>query len=272
MCRFENLILKLVWTAAIVAGFSSLSFASNPLVLTNLTLDDFNDVTSDFGALYVHSTVSPATSLGENFGFEWGLVGGLVTTPNIERVGNAASPGSNFRRLPSAAPFIGVSIPMGLKIELNILPQLSVDDVRLQNLSAGLQWNLSETILPLPIDLALRYHVSYASLSVDQVVLGSTQQLILSEAITGYDVVLSRSFLLVEPYLVLGYVQAASRLEYTGGGSVFVFTPSSSATTLIKSYEALVGCEVHLGSRNLGLEAGEVFNTTRALLKFSTSY
>lgn len=273
---FHRSCRALAFVAVILIAAASLNgercFASS-IQFSNLSESDLQGVVTDFGATFAHTSVSPASQLGEFFGVEIGLIGGVAKTPNVKRLVDATSPGSNISYLPTASALLGLSIPMGLKFELEVLPLVTGYNVGLKKMSYAIQWNLTDSVLPLPLDLAIKFHSSSVEATYSQSVNSVVEDADITESIYGFDLIVSKSFILVEPYLALGIVQAFGTLEMSGGAnSVFAFTNNLSASTSNKSMEALAGANLHLAHFNLGLEGGYLFSTTRALLKLSASF
>ncbi len=275
----KNIRVSLIKTVVSFAIIATVTLTAVPksssatLAFSSLSADDLAGIIADFGAVFAHSSVSPATQLGGGFGFELGLVGGLAKTPRIKSLADAASPGSDVKYLPDAGILVAVSVPMGFKFELELLPTLSGYGVGLKKTSYAIQWNLTDTVLPLPVDLAFKFHSSVVTASFSQDVLGTVEDVQIQDSIRGYDLIVSKSFVLLEPYLGFGLIQAFGDVNLSGGtNSIFAFTNSLSVSSSVKSYEVFAGGNLHLAHFNFGLEVARLFSTSRALMKLSASF
>ena len=79
----------------VVAAFVSVVFPlasfAQDVGFQNIDKDDFKNVVGDFSVNSLHTTVSG--TLGDVFGFEIGLVGGLTNTPEIDKLAKQVSSG-----------------------------------------------------------------------------------------------------------------------------------------------------------------------------------
>ena len=80
MDRFRRYVaLSFLLLMAQVAGAQNLP-------LQNLDETEFKNVVSDLSANFLHTSVSGAAPLGDIFGFEVGLIGGLTNSSEIDKL------------------------------------------------------------------------------------------------------------------------------------------------------------------------------------------
>lgn len=87
---------------AVLVLFSGMGTRSYGVTFQNLSEQDFKKVVRDLSANFVHTSVSGASPLGDIFGFEVGIVGGVTNTTELNRYSQEVDPSSKVARLPHA--------------------------------------------------------------------------------------------------------------------------------------------------------------------------
>lgn len=244
------------------------TYASSP-TFQDLSKDDFKGVIQDFSSVFVHTSVSPASSLGKIFGFELGLVAGAAQTPEVKKLAQEADPNSNISMLPSAGVLGVVSLPLGISAEAVLLPEADFSDVTLSNTSLALKWTFTE-ILPLPFDMALKAHHTVSEMKFSGQVSGVNTHFKYENAVSGVLVQASKKLTIFEPYVGVGAVKTTGKMKVD---SNLVFDPSytagQSAEESITSAQFFAGANFNLLVLKLGMEVGRVFDSTRGAAKVS---
>jgi hypothetical protein len=257
---------------AMIAVFTAGASAHANLSLPIIDQTDLNNIASDMAGTFTHSSVSPASGLGDYFGFEFGVIGGITYTPHIYTLVNESAPNNDVRYLPHINLLMAFSIPMGIKIEATFLPSVTDYGITLQSYSGAILWNLSDTILPLPFELAVRIHESLALVKFDETVSGVTEGVQISSINQGIDIIASDNFGLVEPYAGIGGVKTYGEVKLSGPNSIFSFTNALSASADVLGFELLAGVNLRYKHGVFGLEIADIFNDTRALTKISAVF
>ena len=243
------------------------AYASS-LAFLNLTTSDYQGALKDISSAWSYTSVSGASDLGHVFGFEVGLVGGGADTPKINSLSQAAGTGA-ITELPSAQLFGAVTVPFGITIEAEGLPSTSVDGVSAKSDSLALKWTFSQ-LLNLPLDMSVKAFGSWDEFNFAGNV-GSPSiytTFDLSDDMTGAVFEASKKFLIFEPYVEAGIIQARGKMDVSGSTQVFS-TGVMSDTETVSGSMLMVGTDLNLGILRLGAEVGSVFNDTRAAAKLS---
>ena len=139
--------------------------ASN-LSFTNITADDFDKIVKEFSANSQFTTVSPASSLGQTWGVELGVIGGLTDTPDIQSVVNRADPSSaaDLDRFPHASILAAVSVPFGITAEAAFVPKITRDNINYQQFGGAVKWTFTDVFFPeFPLTMAPRFFYTKTS-------------------------------------------------------------------------------------------------------------
>lgn len=259
---------KTIKLITLVLMMAMSSFSRADLALDNISESDLEKVINDFSAVFRHSTVSPASSLGTLFGVEVGVLLGTSTAPGVS--GIAADSGGSVDTLPSGSLLLMVSVPMGITLEASILPEIELGaGGAFSNTSLGVKWTMTDTLLDLPLDLATKLSVTTSSLSFTQPVSSVDTKTTFKDQITELSVVASKNFVIVEPYFGLGYISANGELGVEGSSTIFNFTSETKATSKPSGMIYYGGVQANLLFMRLGLEMSKVFDSTKTLAKFS---
>ena len=110
---------------AIILGWLMLSLTTyaSDIELDNLSQQDVDDISEEFSANFVHSTVSGASTMGSIFGFEVGIVGRVSDASKIGALVKEQDANSDVSSLYDAGLMAQVSIPFGITAEMVYLPE-----------------------------------------------------------------------------------------------------------------------------------------------------
>lgn len=249
--------------------FSSQAFSG--ITLNNLSQSDVNNVSKEFAADFTHTIVAPASTYGKIFGFEAGLVGGAAKTPNIQALVQKVDPSSNISSIPSAGLVGGVSIPLGLTAELNLVPKIKGSNVEFQNASGAIKFTPTSLIPNAPFDLALRVHGGSSKFSYNSVISGVNAQTSWKNKTTGYNIELSKKLLFIEPYAGFGQVKATTDIGVTAttNVSIFTFTSANNYSASNSGSHIYGGLNLNLFLFKLGAEYSRIMGTTKYMGKLS---
>ena len=256
----------------------SSAFAAGPN-LDNLTVAEADEVSKEFSSNFIHTTVSPASPLGDVFGFEVGIIGGLTDSPAIDRLSKQVDPTSDdIDKLPHAAIYGAVSTPFGLTAELNLIPGVDVADVELQHVSLGVKWTFSKYLDFLPLDAALRLHGAKSEMSYSDVInnasTGNTDvnaTVAFDTTSLGANLTFSKKFFIIEPYAGFGFIKNSTDISVEGSASIsiFNFTTASTYETDSSGFHYFLGANLNLFIFKFGAEYSNVDGIDRMSGKLS---
>lgn len=266
------MLFKNILCLFVVLSFQR-AFASD-LEFTNIDKSDLDKVVEDLSATFMHTTVSPASALGNIFGIEVGLFAGANKTPGIQSLAKEVDASNDISAVPMASAFAAVSVPFGITAEVSVVPSFDTDYFKLKSQGVALKWTLTEGLLVLPINLAVKVAHTSSTFSFDQTVGGNTSKIEYEGTSTQFLLMGGVNLLIVEPYLGIGTVSADGELKTTAGTNIFdsAFTASTSASSKPNSSIAMAGVNVSLLLIKLGLEYTHAFNSDRYLAKFSLKF
>jgi hypothetical protein len=248
----------------------SLLFATHALAQTpeldNLSEEDLKGVITDLSAVLTHVSVSPASSLGDVFGFEFGIIAGTVDTPGLDKVTKATDPSQEFESAPHATLYGALSFPMGITAELNLVPEIETEDMDFKSTSLGVKWTFSK-LLSTPVDMAVRVSKSSAETRFvqDNPVPDTTIEF--ETDTTELMFLVSKNFVIFEPYLGFGHAKADGKINATA--NIFNFTGNQSATGDESGTHYVVGANFNLLFLKLGLEVGKIWDAQKISAKAS---
>jgi hypothetical protein len=241
---------------------------------TNLTEDDFNNVTKEFSANMANTSVMGAESLGRLFGVELALVGGMTSSPKIKDI-VARSGGSGMSDLYHAGLAAGVTVPFGITGEAVVLPKLSLSGADFQMYSLAAKISLNEDLIPIiPFNLAIRGFYSNSNFNFSQDAGGVTGTVKNKDTVTGLQLLASPRLPILEPYAGVGFLQADNKLDVDGTGTVFdsSYTSGQSAEKKPTTTEFLLGVNAKLLLLSLGVEYAHAFDTDRYTAKIGFAF
>src|SRR5687768_15622569 len=90
---------------------SSFGAQAQSLKFDQIDQSDLDAITKEFTANFAHSTVSGASSLGDVFGVEVALIGGMTKTPEIDRRVKEVDANASVGQLANAVLAAQFSVP-----------------------------------------------------------------------------------------------------------------------------------------------------------------
>lgn len=263
-----------------IISFLSFSVNAAELTLENITESQFNGMTKEFGANFVHSAVTPPGSLGSIFGLEIGFVGGATSSPETDKVVKSVSSSSSAKNIPHGGLMAQVSVPYGLSIEGVIIPDTEVSSLSLSVLTIAAKWTLTESLITLPfVDIATRFHYGSSKLTsktnseVSSVPVDSKMEFDSSSWGTNLSVGLNLIF--IKPYIGFGYVSTNTEIGVSATSGTIFDSSFSSAASAKKKHSGghmFVGVELDLFLIHLGVEYSKIFDVEKYAAKFSLAF
>lgn len=241
---------------------------------SSLSQDDANKIAKEFSSNFVHSSLSPAGSLGALFGFEVGIFAGMTQTPELERVVKNVDPSQTIDQIVNAGLLTRVSVPYGFTFELNLLPEKTFSGVTIKNTSYAIQYTPGFLSF-LPVKIAAKLHGSSSKLSFTQTIGSDANGKVTIDSTTvGLQFLVSANLLLFEPYAGIGFVDSDTDIltNAQGGGSIFAFSSAESFNSKNDGLHLLVGTELNLLLFNIGVEYARVMDVTKYSAKLSVSF
>ncbi len=251
------------------------AFAKGPS-LDNITSDDLDKISKEFSANFVHRPVSPASPLGDVFGFEVGIIGGVTDAPDIEAISLRENPtdADPFGKIAHAGAFASVSVPFGITGELILLPETELGDVSISHTSIGLKWTFGNLLgIPL-VDLAVRGHLSKSELSYNDTIDSVATSVTLDNTTYGVSLLASGNLLLIEPFGGLGIVTRETELSASGSAQIFdtTFTTAQTQSVDDTSFQVFAGVQANLLFMKIAAQYENVFGTSVTSAKLSFGF
>src|SRR5690349_1218706 len=123
---------RLIKPFSVLCASALLSFSAHAAGPTfqNLSDEDFKNVVKDMSANFTHTSVSGAAPLGDIWGFEIGLVGGVTKTPELNKFAKEVDPSTSLEQIPHAEILGVVSVPLAITGEIGIVPKVGSDEFK----------------------------------------------------------------------------------------------------------------------------------------------
>lgn len=263
MFRYFLILLALVpWSAQA----ASISF-------TNMTREDFDRIVKEFSANSQFTTVSPASSLGQTWGLEFGVVGGLTDTPDIQEIVKRADPTvKDLDRFPHASAIAILSVPYGITAEAGFVPKITQDNVNYSQFGGALKWTMTDVVLTeLPVTIAPRFFYTNTSLDFQQTISSIPVDVSFDNKLYGGSLMFSKKLLVFEPYIAGGYVKANADISAVGSATFFntSFTSTQGASSTQDSFFYTAGLNIQLAFFVLGAEFNRAFEKNSGTAKLS---
>ena len=133
-------LIKLLLT--IIYIFPTIGFAQTA-TFDSLTEADVEGIVREFSANLVHTSVTPPTSLERILALRLSVIGGVSESKKInelikEKIRERSSLHSHAWLL------LGITVPYGVNVELNYIPEVDVSGLNLQHTSAGVKWSITD--------------------------------------------------------------------------------------------------------------------------------
>lgn len=241
----------------------------------NITESDFEGISKEFSANFAHRPISPASSMGQIFGFEVGLVAGITEASKVEEISKREAPTEDpLDKLAHVGILAAVSVPFGLTPELVVFPEQEFGDLTFGHYSLGLKWTFSQFLsLPL-IDLAARVHTSKTDVSFTDNVDGVNTTVNLENTTSGITLLASASLLVIEPFIGFGYVSRNTDLGATGTARIFntTFTTSATSSSDGSSTQLIAGVQANLLLLRVAAQYENLFGTSVTSAKITLGF
>ena len=274
---------SLRWIAVLAALSTPVQAAD--LSLDNINLADYEALVKEFSANSMYSTVTPASSLGGLWGFEFGVLAHMTVADDTYALVKRNNPNTSFKnKLYHAGGMLRLGLPYGLTGEAIYLPKLDFNGVKVGRWGIGAQWTITDSILEdFPVNLAVKGFYTKTTLTYSQVVNNASTGNVPVNANIGLDnsmwglmALLSYKIFVLEPYVGLGYVKAKGTLNVDAAGNItilnatFFGSAAKSAESTPSSAQFQVGTDLRLAFFTLGAEYARVFqkNSYTARLGF----
>lgn len=252
---------------SLVMSFSAMAFTNGPQ-LDDISKQDVENISREFGANFSHTVVAAPETDGL-WGLEFGLIGGQTAAPKFkEIVGRSGGDSSDFKNIYHAGIFARAHFPLDLFAEINLLPEQEISDVKIQNRSIGLGWNVGR-FLNLPLDIAIGVGRANSDISFKQTT-PLPANIELQTVSTNAWVGVSKSFIFVTPYVKFG--RSTIDGDLTATANIFnVSGQRKQSVTTTGGYMA-AGANFQLFFFKLGAEFTQVQEVKRYSAKLSFDF
>lgn len=240
--------------------------------LTNVTSKDFEEISKDMSANFVHNSMLGASKMGSIFGFEVGVVAAQTQSSRTNDIVKRNA-GAELPNLYNAGVVGAVGIPFGIAFEAVLFPKMTFSGASLNSTSLGLKWNINDVVPVLPINVALRGVYSTSALNFSQDTSGVATSVENKNTVSGVQLLISPMFPILEPYAGVGMLSASNELSVTG---TTIFDPSFSSSMsekkTLSGTQLLVGLNASLALLKIGVEYSSAFDTSRYGVKLAVGF
>lgn len=245
-----------------------------------LSQQDFENVTKEFSANNRFTSISAAEALGDIFGFEVGVLGGLTQTDEINTLVKRSDPSAEVERIYHAGLYGLISVPYGITAEAMFVPTLKFADTEYQQFAGALKWTFLDPTL-FPVAAAVRAHYSKGSLSFAQVINNASTggnpvnvDVDLENKVFGVEVIVSPSLPVLKPYAGVGFLSGQGDIGIEGSTSASFFENTATQSASAKKSSAIffTGLHVNLLGLNLGAEYSRSFSANRVSAKLGFGF
>lgn len=246
------------------------AYAADP-VFDNLSKDDVEDVSVEFGGNFAHTAVAAPETDGV-WGIEVGAVGGKTQSPNFSDVVKASGgDGSDFKSIYHAALMARAHFPFDLFVEASYLPEQDISDVKIKSSSFGLGWNVGRFV-NWPLDVAIGADFSKGNVKFHQEAQGSAPEsdIELETKTTVYWLGVSKTFAFVTPYAKIGTSRIESDLDATA--AIFGYTSATKESVNLSGNFLAVGANLQFFFIKLGVEGSQIQDARRISGKLSFDF
>jgi opacity protein-like surface antigen len=249
--------------------FSTAALADD-FTLQNVDSTQLKSMVGDLSTNFLHTSVSGASTLGHVFGFEVGVVGASTNTAHINDVVRETDPNASVDHVYNANILGVLTVPLGITAEIGFLPPVGSSKFHFNTQSLAVKWTPTEFLLDWPLSVALKASYTGSNLKIDQEVSGNDIHYKYNNRETALMALVSKNFVIVEPYFGLGLVQARGKLS---ADSSTVFADNVTSMEATRSGTAwMLGAELKLLVVKLGVEYTNLFNTGRVAGKLSVYF
>ncbi len=245
---------------------------------------ELDNMTKEFSANFTHSSVSPASALGKYFGIEVGATAGATKTPEMDRLVKEQDSSASLSAIGHAGILTRISIPFGFLLESSYFPEKSFGDVTIKNSSFAIIWSPTAMMdMKIPAALAFKAHTGKSELFFKQNISNTStadvtveSKIIFETIVSGGSMILSFDFLIIEPYMGIGYLTARGQLDVEATGSATIFnqtlTTGQSMKSKLTSGHLFLGAQLSVFFGRLGFEYNNAFGSNRYTAKLSLAF
>lgn len=256
------------WIATLIIALFTSGLQAQSLSFQQLDQKDFEDIVKDFSAVFNHTSVSGASSLGTIFGFEVGLVGGITRTGRVDALADEGGTDQNAGKIPHGALLGIITVPAGITVEAGFIPKVGSNEFKFNTFTGAVKWTPTDVFLDWPLSVAIKAHLTKTKAEFNQTIATVPTKFDYDNTITGFTLLASKNFVLVEPYAGIQVLSAKGKMDVTGSTTVFT-VPAQSGSASVSSTGFLLGCELKLLIVKLGAEYQNLFGTSRYTGKLS---
>lgn len=266
---------SLRWIAVLAAALIPAQGFTADLSLNNLTLADYDKIVKEFSANFAYSSVTPASSLGGLWGFEFGVVAGITKSPELLNLVKRSSASYDQDKLPHGGALARLGLPMGLTVEALVFPKMKISDLNIGQYGGALAWTITDEVLPNPfVNVALKGFYTKTSMDYTQRLNNSSTgnqpvdaTISFDDALYGVQALASHKILVFEPYVGIGYVKSKGDLSVAASlaPNATIFPGQgigNSASSKPSSAQLMGGLDIRLAFFSLGAEYQRSFGTS----------
>lgn len=255
--------MKFFIPLALILSFSAM--AAGPQ-LDNLSKKDVEEISKEFGANFSH-TVASAPQTNGLFGIDVGIIVGQTTSEKFKGlIEDSGGNGSDFGKLLHAGLGARVHVPFEVFAEVNVLPEQTINELSIKNTSYAFGWNFGR-YMSWPLDFAIGAERGSAGISFKQTSPSSTVGL--DTTTSNYWIGVSKTFLLITPYVKLG----ASSIDGELTAATDVFDDARTSRSVSTSGGLLtVGASANLLLVKVGLEYSQIQDVKRVSARLSFGF
>ena len=234
---------------------------------SNITKSQFETIVEQFSASVPEPPLAPASSKTLFFlpGFQVGVLGGVTKVPELDEF--AIKPPEY---LPHTALFASLSGPFGLGVAGTLLPQLTIDQLKIFHYGGAVRWNITDVFFKLlPINLALKGFIGKTELEYSHSLSGLDQTFTLNDLTLGANIAASFK-LFLEPYVGVGLLRGG--LDFSSTTSAVFdtsFTTSTTASEQSIGPQLFAGLNVSIPFFTIGGQYSYVFQAHRVTLQIA---
>ncbi|MGE3260415.1 MAG: DUF6588 family protein [Bacteriovoracia bacterium] len=266
---------QLRWIAALALAITPGIASADTFNLNNLTAGDFDKIVKEFSSNFSYSSLTPASSLGGLGGFEVGVIGGKTKSPELLNLVKTASTSASFKGDLYHGGILGrVGLPFNLTAELLLFPKKKFKDASFQEAGGAVMWTPTDELLSyLPVNLSAKAHLLKTKVSYSQSVTitaptpgTGTAKVNFDDTLYGLQALVSKKFLVFEPYAGIGYIKSKGELSVDANGTTTLFSGNFASNNRAEStpttIQLLAGLDVRLAFLSLGAEYQKAFGTS----------
>jgi hypothetical protein len=259
-----NIFKKVFFAALACVGLT----ANAAFEFTNIDSSDLKSIIKELGNNFTYTPVSGASTLGSIFGFKVGLIAGTTSTPEIANLSGSGE------SIPHAAILGRISIPFGLTFGLNYVPSTKLGDATIGVTGIEAQWTISEGLLVIPFDLALRGTYSTASFGFSQTISSVDTDVSSKITSTSLAIIAGLDLVVVKPYAGIGTVNVNGNLDIDSSTSFFNgdLAGETDASETVSGTQLLMGVDFSLLIMDLGVEFAQQLGSNRYTAKVAFGF